>query len=114
MSESRAVDTQNHEFHEVVQGKIVPFEKLAIDDLKSVRLTITADLGKASLLVREVLDLKQGSVVSLDKLAGELTDIYVNGTPLAKGEVVVIADSLHVRVSEILGVPESDKDAEDE
>ncbi len=114
MSESRAVDTTNHEFHEVVQGKILPFEKLAIDDLKSVRLTITADLGQAALLVREVLDLKQGSIVSLDKLAGELTDIHVNGIPLAKGEVVVIADSLHVRIGEVFGVASSDKDAEDE
>jgi len=66
------------------------------------------------MLVREVLDLKQGSIVPLDKLAGEMTDIYVNGIPLAKGEVVVIGDSLHVRVGEILGVAASEKEAEDE
>jgi len=114
MSQSRAIDTPNHEFNEVVQGKIIPFEKLAVDDLKNVRLTITADLGEAPMLVREVLDLKQGSIVPLDKLAGEMTDIYVNGIPLAKGEVVVIGDSLHVRVGEILGVAASEKEAEDE
>ena len=114
MSEPRAIDTPNHEFLEVVQGRIVPFEKLSVDDLKNVRLTITADLGEASLLVREVLDLKHGSIVPLDKVAGEMTDIYVNGIPLAKGEVVVIADALHVRIGEVSGVPASEKDAEDE
>ncbi|HUW61486.1 MAG TPA: FliM/FliN family flagellar motor switch protein [Candidatus Bathyarchaeia archaeon] len=114
MSQSRAIDTPNHEFNEVVQGKILPFEKLTVDDLKNVRLMITADLGQAAMLVREVLDLKQGSIVPLDKLAGEMIDLYVNGIPLAKGEVVVIGDSLHVRVGEIFGVTASEKEAEDD
>jgi flagellar motor switch protein FliN/FliY len=107
------MDTPNHEFNEVVQGKIVPFEKLAVDDLRAVRLTLTADLGIVTMFVRDILELKQGSVVSLDKLAGEMTDLYVNEIPLAKGEVVVIGDSLHVRIAEIFGAPPSDKDAEE-
>ena len=114
MSQPREIDTPSHEFNEVVQGKIVSFERLSVDDLKKVRLIITADLGEAAMLVREILDLKQGSIVPLDKLAGEMTDIYVNGIPLARGEVVVIGDSLHVRIGEIFGVAASDKEAEDE
>lgn len=113
MSHSHPQDASSHEFEEVVPGKMVSFDKLAVDDLKNVRLTVTADLGQATLLVREVLDLKQGSVVALDKLAGEMTDIYAGGIPLARGEVVVIADSIHVRVAEIFGMAAQDKEAED-
>jgi len=114
MSESRAADMPNHEFDEVVQNRIVPFEKLDIDDLKNVRLSVSADLGQTVMLVRDVLELRQGSVVPLDKLAGEMTDIYVNDIPLAKGEVVVIADSLHVRIGEIYGAADAEKEAENE
>ena len=84
-----------------------PFEPLDLDDVMSVRLRLTAELGQARIRVREVLALKVGSIVTLDKMAGELTDIFVNGLPLARGEVVVISDVLHVRLSEILTNAES-------
>ncbi|HOV73339.1 MAG TPA: FliM/FliN family flagellar motor switch protein [Candidatus Hydrogenedentes bacterium] len=76
---------------------------MGIEDLKKVRLVLTIDLGQTTLAVRDVLELKQGSVVPLNKLAGEMTDIFVNGIPLAKGEIVVIADGIHVRIAEIIG-----------
>ncbi|MBM3290634.1 MAG: flagellar motor switch protein FliN, partial [Candidatus Hydrogenedentes bacterium] len=60
-------------------------------------------LGACTMLVRDVLALQRGSVVQLSKLAGEMTDIYLNGLPLARGEVVVIGDTLHVRIGEIVG-----------
>ena len=66
------------------------------------------------MLVREVLELKRGSIVQLDKLAGEMTDIYVNGLHLARGEVVVIADVLHVRIGEIVGREEKSFEEQDE
>jgi flagellar motor switch protein FliN len=78
-------------------------DRLGIDDLKKVRLTLTVDLGETAITVRDVLELKQGSVIQLNKPAGEMTDIFINGIALAKGEVVVIADALHVRVAEISG-----------
>lgn len=114
MSESHALDMPNHEFDEVVQNKIVPFDKLGIENLQNVRLLVSADLGETVMLVREVLELRQGSIVPLDKLAGEMTDIYVNDIPLAKGEVVVIADSLHVRIGEIYGAAAIEKELENE
>ena len=92
-----------HTFEEIVPTGEVPQRNLAIEDLSKVRLTITADLGSCSMLVREVLELKRGSVIQLSKLAGEMTDIQLNGLPLARGEVVVIGDSLHVRIGEIVG-----------
>ncbi len=84
-----------------------PFEHLDLEDVMNVRLRLTAELGKARMRVHAVLALKVGSIVTLDTMAGELTDIYVNGLPLARGEVVVISDTLHVRVSEILDNAES-------
>lgn len=103
MERNPARPASEHTFEEIVPTGEVPQRNLAIEDLSKVRLTITADLGSCSMLVREVLELKRGSVIQLSKLAGEMTDIQLNGLPLARGEVVVIGDSLHVRIGEIVG-----------
>lgn len=94
----------DHTFEEIepIVGE-GPSQHLAVDDLKRVKLPISAHLGSCTMLVRDVLQLRRGSVVRLDKLAGEMTDIYVSNLPLARGEVVVIGDVLHVRVGEIVG-----------
>jgi flagellar motor switch protein FliN/FliY len=94
---------RDHTFAEIEPVAAPPGAHLKLDDLKRVKLTVSADLGSCSMLVREVLDLQRGSVVQLSKLAGEMTDIYVNGLALARGEVVVIGDTLHVRIGEITG-----------
>lgn len=99
-----------HEFSEVKENAPQTGGHLEIADLKEVRLNLTADLGQCRMSVRDVLELTQNAVIQLDKLAGEMTDVYVNGLPLAKGEVVVIGDSLHVRVGEILGQSESSEE----
>lgn len=105
--EKEIVETQPVEPEELEdKGEVSSLENLSLDDLMNVRLSITADLGHAPMKVRDVVALKEGSIVTLNKMAGELTDIYVNGLPLAKGEVVVINDSLHVRMAEILNTVE--------
>ena len=114
MNERRIQQPRDHEFQEIVQSEVPRSDHLDIEDLKNVRLTIAADLGAAQLTVRDVLELRQGSVIPLEKLAGEMADIYVNGIPLAKGEVVVIADALHVRVSEIIGAVVEERETSDE
>ena len=81
-----------------VQG---PGVHLGVDDLRQVRLHVTAELGRCALLVREVLELKRGSVLPLNRMAGEMVDICINNVPLARGEVVVIGDALHVRIAEV-------------
>ena len=114
MSEPRTQQTHEHEFEEFDTSISPGSDHLDFEDLKNVRLTITASLGVATMTIREVLALHEGSVIPLDKLAGEMTDIQVNGIPLAKGEVVVIADTLHVRVSEIMGAMVEEKEYYDE
>ena len=101
---------RNHEFEDLPLEGGGGGAHLGILDLKGVRVPVTADLGNTHMKVRDILDLKIGSVVQLTKVAGEMTDIYVNGLPMARGEVVVIADSLHVRISAILGAGEEGKD----
>lgn len=103
MEEPAQSEAQPHEFQEV-KIEEVGGQHIALEDLRVVKLRVTADLGNARMLVRAVLELKVGSVVTLDKMAGEMTDVFVNGLPLAKGEIVVIGDALHVRIIEISGV----------
>ncbi|MBU7008277.1 flagellar motor switch phosphatase FliY [Phosphitispora fastidiosa] len=73
-----------------------------IDLIMDVPLQITVELGKCRKTIREILALGQGSVVELDKLAGEPVDLLVNGKLLAKGEVVVIDENFGIRVTDII------------
>lgn len=70
--------------------------------LADVPLNVTVELGKAVMRVRELLGLKEGSVVELDKAAGAAVDVLVNGTLVARGDVVVIDDELGVRITEVI------------
>lgn len=80
-----------------------------IDLLADVNLNLTIELGRTRMLVEDVLRLGEGSVVELDKLAGDPVDVYVNGRHVARGEVLVVNDNFCVRVSEILSrTPGSD------
>ncbi len=111
MAEVRQPDTHEHDFQEVVpEEPSVHGDHLLTQDIYRVKLAVTADLGSSAISVRDILDLKKGSVVPLDKMAGEMTDILMNDIPFAKGEVVVIGDALHIRVAEISGTSEFSDD----
>lgn len=71
--------------------------------IMDVPMQVTVELGRTRKLIRDILELTPGSVVELDKLAGEPVDILVNGKLIAKGEVVVIDENFGVRVTEIVG-----------
>jgi flagellar motor switch protein FliN/FliY len=73
-----------------------------IDMLGDVELDVTIELGRTQMLVEDVLRLGDGSVVELDKLAGDPVDVYVNGRLIARGEVLVLNDNFCIRVSEII------------
>lgn len=74
----------------------------AIDLLANVALKVRIELGRTRMLVEDVLRLGDGSVIELDKLAGDPVDIYVNDRPVAKGEVLVLNDNFCVRINEII------------
>ncbi len=75
---------------------------MPLDALQDVELDLRIEVGRARLLIDEVVRLKAGSVVPLDKLAGDPVDILVNGRLVARGEVLVLNDNFCVRVAEIL------------
>ena len=74
----------------------------AIDLLRDVELDVKIELGRSRMLVDEVLHLGEGSVVELDKLAGDPVDVFVNERLVARGEVLVLNDNFCVRVNEIV------------
>src|SRR5262245_12870140 len=73
-----------------------------LDLLSDVDLHVTIELGRTQMLVEDVLKLSEGSVVELDKLAGDPVDVYVNQRLVARGEVLVLNDNFCVRVNEIV------------
>ncbi|MHC4880065.1 MAG: flagellar motor switch protein FliN [Planctomycetota bacterium] len=77
-------------------------QRFSLGTLDDVELELQIELGRAELLIEEVLSLREGAVVPLDKLAGDPVDILVNGRLLARGEVLVLNDNFCVRVAEIV------------
>lgn len=73
-----------------------------IDMIMDIPLQVTVELGRTKMKIKEILDLGGGSIVELDRLAGEPVDIRVNGKMIAKGEVVVIDESFGVRITDII------------
>ncbi|MCH2115157.1 MAG: flagellar motor switch protein FliN [Pirellulales bacterium] len=73
-----------------------------LEPMHDVQLDMTIELGRTHMELEEVLKLKQGAVVPLDKLASDPTDIYVNGQLVARGEVLVFNDNFCVRVAELI------------
>ncbi len=74
----------------------------SIDLLRDVELNVKIELGRSRMMVEDVLKLSEGSVVELDKLAGDPVDVFVNDRLVARGEVLVLNDNFCVRVNEIV------------
>ena len=73
-----------------------------LDLIMKVPLQVSVEIGRTKKLVKEILEFGQGSLIVLDKLAGDQVDIYVNGQCIAKGDVVVVDDNFGVRITEVL------------
>ena len=81
-------------------GKINP------EVLQSIPVTISVEVGKTSLKIRDLLRLTQGSVVELERLAGEPLDLLVNNTVVAQGEVVLVNDRYGIRLTRVISAEE--------
>lgn len=77
-------------------------ESATLDLIRDVELNLKIELGRTHMYLEDVLKLRKGSVVPLDKLAGDPVDIYVNGRLIARGEVLVLNDNFAVRVAELV------------
>jgi flagellar motor switch protein FliN len=85
-----------------LQRAMADAQASSIDLLRDVDLNVKIELGRSRMLVEDVLKLAEGSVVELDKLAGDPVDVFVNDRLVARGEVLVLNDSFCVRVNEIV------------
>jgi flagellar motor switch protein FliN/FliY len=81
-------------------GKTVGIENLKV--LENIDVELTVEVGRTEITIRDLLRLNEGSVVELDRLAGDPLDILVNNTKIAKGEVVMIGERFGVRFGEIV------------
>ncbi len=90
------------EFSEFSSGDSASPRNYSLGKLDDVELDLHIELGRAELMIDEVLSLRDGAVVQLDKMAGDPVDIVVNGRLIARGEVLVLNDNFCVRVAEIV------------
>jgi len=100
------VMVQTAQFAPLKQSAGMNFADSNISMIMDVPLQVTVELGRTRKLIREILELAPGSVLELDKLAGEPVDILVNGKIVAKGEVVVIDENFGVRITGIVSLQE--------
>ena len=70
--------------------------------LENIDVALTVEVGKAEIKIRDLLRLNEGSVIELDRLAGDPLDILANGTMIAKGEVVMVGERFGIRFTEIV------------
>ncbi|GAB2690232.1 flagellar motor switch protein FliN [Aliiglaciecola sp. 3_MG-2023] len=77
-------------------------EKKKLDTILDIPVTISMEVGRSHISIRNLLQLNQGSVVELDRVAGEPLDVLVNGTLIAHGEVVVVNDKFGIRLTDVI------------
>ncbi|HEX3831443.1 MAG TPA: flagellar motor switch protein FliN [Solirubrobacteraceae bacterium] len=81
--------------------------------LSAVPVDLSVEIGRTRMTVGETLELREGSVITLDRMAGEPVDLLVNGTPIARGEVVVIDEQFGLRLTQVLAEPADGSPADD-
>ena len=87
-------------------SSITDDERRKIDSILDIPVTISMEVGRSQISIRNLLQLNQGSVVELERLAGESLDVLVNGTLIAHGEVVVVNDKFGIRLTDVISQTE--------
>ncbi|MBE0367421.1 flagellar motor switch protein FliN [Pseudoalteromonas sp. MMG013] len=83
-------------------GNLSADEARKLDTILDIPVTISMEVGRSKINIRNLLQLNQGSVVELDRVAGEPLDVLVNGTLIAHGEVVVVNDKFGIRLTDVI------------
>ena len=83
-----------------------PSNEVNLDVVLDIPVSISMEIGRTRISIRNLLQLNQGSVVELDRLAGEPMDVLVNGTLIARGEVVVVNEKFGIRLTDIISPAE--------
>ncbi|ASP46596.1 flagellar motor switch protein FliN [Cognaticolwellia beringensis] len=99
---SEAAETVELEDLQEDSDSISGEEKHKLDAILDIPVTISMEVGRSHISIRNLLQLNQGSVVELDRVAGEALDVLVNGTLIAHGEVVVVNDKFGIRLTDVI------------
>ena len=91
---------------DVVQDESQPTGDVNLDVILDVPVTLSMEVGRTRIPIRNLLQLNQGSVVELDRAAGEPLDVFVNGTLIAHGEVVVVNERFGIRLTDVVSPAE--------
>lgn len=103
MDEQAAASAEAVELDELTEdAPISADEKRKLDTILDIPVTISMEVGRSQISIRNLLQLNQGSVVELDRVAGESLDVLVNGTLIAHGEVVVVNDKFGIRLTDVI------------
>ncbi|GGW73670.1 flagellar motor switch protein FliN [Alteromonas halophila] len=95
-------DVKKPELDELEDESLSGDEKKKLDTILDIPVTISMEVGRSQISIRNLLQLNQGSVVELDRVAGEPLDVLVNGTLIAHGEVVVVNDKFGIRLTDVI------------
>jgi flagellar motor switch protein FliN/FliY len=88
------------------EGRAIADSDVNLDVILDIPVTIAMEIGRTKINIRNLLQLNQGSVVELDRLAGEPLDVLVNGTLIAHGEVVVVNEKYGIRLTDVISASE--------
>ncbi len=113
-SQEESVDEPAAEAADVSPASLEPLndtgglsdEEINLDVILDVPVTVSLEIGQTKMNIRNLLQLNQGSVIELDRLAGEPLDVRVNGTLIAHGEVVVVNEKFGIRLTDIISPTE--------
>lgn len=104
--ENQSGEAQNPEFEQLKQEGQPLAGNTNLSVILDIPVTISLEVGRTSIDIRHLLQLNQGSVVELDRFAGEPLDVFVNGTLIAHAEVVVINDKFGIRFTDVVSAQE--------
>ena len=102
VSNGAAAPAESAQFQELREEASAESGDVNLDAILDVPVTISMEIGRTRISIRNLLQLNQGSVVELDRLAGEPMDVLVNGTLIAKGEVVVVNEKFGIRLTDVI------------
>lgn len=104
--EAIAAEMENLRADSILEGQDNENKEVNLDVILDVPVTLSMEVGRTRVPIRNLLQLNQGSVVELDRAAGEPLDVFVNGTLVAHGEVVVVNEKFGIRLTDVISPAE--------
>ncbi len=105
-ADSSTESAQFQELQSEASAAMAGDSDISLDGILDIPVTISMEIGRTHINIRNLLQLNQGSVVELDRLAGEPMDVLVNGTLIAQGEVVVVNEKFGIRLTDVISPSE--------